>query len=157
DEARAQLEAAQARPVGKPPASLEDTTFPVGPTGSVRVRIVRPRGPTGPLPVVMHFHGGGWVLGDANTHDRLTREIATGVPAAVVVVDYDRAPEAQYPIAIEQAFAATKYVVEHGAEHNLDASRLALVGDSTGGNMAAAVTLLAKQRRGPKIDLQVLL
>jgi acetyl esterase len=76
--------------------------------------------------------------------------------AAVVLVDYDRSPEAHYPVAIEQAYAATKYLAEHGAELGLDASRLALLGDSVGGNMVAAVTLLAKQRRGPAINLQVL-
>jgi acetyl esterase len=104
----------------------------------------------------MHFHGGGWILGDKDTHDRLTREIAVGANAAVVFVDYDRSPEARYPVAIEQAYAATKYVAEHGPELGLDPSRLALFGDSVGGNMVAAVTLLAKQRGGPHIDLQVL-
>ena len=104
----------------------------------------------------MHLHGGGWILGDKDTHDRLTREIAVGANAAVVFVDYDRSPEARYPIAIEQAYAATKYVVEHGPELAVDPSRLALIGDSVGGNMVAAVTLLAKERGGPKIDLQVL-
>jgi len=155
-QARAVLKRVQSIPVGKPPASLNDTLFPVGPTGSVRVRIVRPRDTGDALPVVMHFHGGGWILGDADTHDRLTREIATGVSAAVVFVDYDRSPEAQYPVAIEQAYAATKFVTEHAQQLNVDASRLAVMGDSAGGNMAAAVTLMAKVRRGPKIDLQVL-
>jgi acetyl esterase len=142
--------------VGKPPASIHDTTFPVGPTGATRIRIIRPRDDTQPLPVIMHFHGGGWVLGDADTHDRLAREIAVGVRAAVVFVDYERAPETQYPVAIEQAYAATKYVTEHAQELNVDPLRLAVLGDSVGGNMAAAVTLLAKERRGPKVDLQVL-
>ena len=155
-QARAVLKRVQSIPVGKPPASLNDTLFPVGPTGSVRVRIVRPRNTTDALPVVMHFHGGGWILGDADTHDRLTREIATGVSAAVVFVDYDRSPEAQYPVAIEQAYAATKFVTDHAQQLNVDPSRLAVMGDSVGGNMAAAVTLMAKVRRGPKIDLQVL-
>ena len=155
-QARALLTRVQSIPVGKPPAALDDTIFPVGPTGSVRVRIVRPRDNTTILPVVMHFHGGGWMLGDADTHDRLTREIATGVPAAVVFVDYDRSPETQYPVAIEQAYAATKFVAAHANQLNVDASRLAVLGDSVGGNMAAAVTLMAKLRRGPKIDLQIL-
>lgn len=154
--ARAVLSTLQAVPVGKPPAHLQDTTFPVGPTGSTRVRIVRPRGETRALPIIMHFHGGGWVLGDADTHDRMSREIAVGVPAAVVFVDYERAPESQYPVAIEQAYAATKYVVDHAQQFNVDPMRLAVLGDSVGGNIAAAVTLMAKERRGPRIDLQVL-
>jgi acetyl esterase len=155
-DARAVLAGAQAGPVDKPAARIEDTTFPVGPTGEVRIRIVRPEGASGVLPVVMHFHGGGWILGDKDTHDRMTREIAAGTGAAVVFVDYDRAPEAEYPVAIEQAYAATKYVAEHSRELNVDPNRLAILGDSVGGNMAAAVTLMAKERRGPKIRFQVL-
>jgi acetyl esterase len=104
----------------------------------------------------MYFHGGGWVLGNRNTHDRLVREIAVGAEAAVVFVDYARSPEARYPVAIEQAYAATRYVVDQGASLRIDPLRLAVAGDSVGGNMAAAVTLMAKQRRGPKIALQVL-
>jgi acetyl esterase len=154
--ARDVLAGAQAQPVAKPPAAIEDTTFPVGPTGSVRIRIVRPQGASGALPVVMHFHGGGWILGDKETHDRMTREIAVGANAAVVFVDYDRSPEAQYPVAIEQAYAATKYVAEHGRELAVDPTRLAIVGDSVGGNMAAAVTLMAKEQGGPRIAFQVL-
>src|SRR5262245_61569587 len=111
-EARAVLSRLQSVPVGKPSAVIQEMTFPVGPTGSVGIRLVRPRDEPQALPVIMHFHGGGWVLGNADTHDRMTREIAAGVPAAVVFVDYDRAPETQYPVAIEQAYAATKYVVD---------------------------------------------
>jgi len=105
----------------------------------------------------MYFHGGGWVLGDRDTHDRLTREIAVGANAAVVFVDYDRSPEARYPVAIEQAYAATQYVADNGGSLRLDPLRLAVAGDSVGGNMAAAVTLMAKERQGPKIAFQVLL
>ena len=155
-QARDFLSKVQQVPVTKPPARIEDTSFPVGPTGSVHIRIVRPDGAETGLPVVMHFHGGGWILGDRETHDRFTRENAVGSNATVVFVDYDRAPEARFPIAIEQAYAATKYVVEHGAELGVDASRLALLGDSVGGNMVAALTLLAKERNGPPITLQVL-
>lgn len=146
-----------AGPVAKLPASIAEATLPVGPTGQVRVRIVRPASAgNAKLPVVMYFHGGGWVLGDAGTHDRLVREIANGADAAVVFVDYDRSPEARYPVPIEQAYAATKYVAEHGAALHVDPSRLAVAGDSVGGNMTAAVTLLAKQRGGPRIAYQVL-
>ena len=117
---------------------------------------MRPKGSTGALPVVMYFHGGGWVLGDVETHDRLIREIANGAHAAVVFVDYSRPPEARYPVAIEEAYAATKWVSENGKTINVDCSRLAVAGDSVGGNMAAVVTLLAKQRGGPQIHFQVL-
>jgi acetyl esterase len=156
-DARSVLARAQSAPVGKPSAQIEDTAFPVGPTGSVPVRIVRPAGASEVLPVVVYCHGGGWILGDRDTHDRLVREIALGVKAAVVFVDYDRAPEACYPVAIEQAYAATCYAVDHSASLRIDPLRLAMAGDSVGGNMAAAVTLMAKQRRGPKIATQVLL
>jgi len=98
--ARNVLTGLQSTPVGRPGAVVEEAVFPVGPTGSVSVRIVRPTGDHPVLPVVMHFHGGGWVLGDANTHDRLRREIAVGARAVVVFVKYDRSPEAHYPIAI---------------------------------------------------------
>jgi acetyl esterase len=156
-DARAVLARAQSIPVGKPSAQIEDIALPVGPTGSVPIRIVRPVGAAEALPVVMYFHGGGWVLGDRDTHDRLVREIAVGAEAAVVFVDYARAPEARYPVAIEQAYAATRYVADNGATLRIDPLRLAVAGDSVGGNMAAAVTLMAKQRRGPKIAFQLLL
>jgi len=155
-EARSVLARAQSTPVGKPSAQIEDVTFPVGPTGSIPVRIVRPTGTTETLPAVVYFHGGGWVLGDRDTHDRLIREIAVGTEAALVFVDYARSPEARYPVAIEQAYAATRYLAENGASLRVDPLRLAVAGDSVGGNIAAVVTLMAKQRRGPKIALQVL-
>ena len=155
-DARALLARQQSVPTAMPHAHIEDATFPVGPNGAVRVRIVRPKDSERLVPVIMHFHGGGWVLGDVNTHDRLVREIAVGAHAAVVFVDYDRAPEAQFPIPLEEAYAATKYVAENGSTLNVDSSRLAVVGDSAGGNMAAAVTLLSKQRGGPKIAFQAL-
>jgi acetyl esterase len=156
-EARAVLSGAQAISVAKLPVSMEDEVFPVGPTGSVRVRIVRPKDVSGKLPIVVHVHGGGWVLGGTDTHDRLTREIAVGAKAAVLFVDYDRSPEARYPVAIEQAYAAAQYFIAHAAEFNVDPSRVAIVGDSVGGNMSAALTLMAKERKGPKFKLQVLL
>lgn len=143
-------------PVTKQPAALEDWTIKAGPTGTIALRIVRPAGSTGLLPGVMYFHGGGWVLGDKNTHDRLVRELVNSTQSTIVFVDYERSPEARYPIAIEQAYSATAWVAENGALIGVDTSRLAVVGDSVGGNMAAVVTLLAKQRQGPKIDFQVL-
>lgn len=157
DEAHKVLTDLQSAPVPLREADVEDTTFPVGPTGSTRIRIVRPKGETGVLPVVMYLHGGGWVLGDKITHDRLVREVASGVHAAVVFVDYVNSPEAKYPVQNEQAYASMEYVVAHARELKVDPSRLAIVGDSAGGNIAAAITLMAKARGGPKIVYQVLL
>jgi acetyl esterase len=154
---RAALAHLQSGPVGKPSATTEDTIFPIGPRGEVPVRIVRPKNTRGVLPVVMFFHGGGgWAAGDADTHDRLVREIAVGVHATLVFVGVGRAPENQFPIAVEEAHAATAYVVNNAASLNLDGTRLAVVGDGAGGNLAAAVTMMSKQRRGPKIAFQVL-
>ena len=138
------------------PADIEDMDIPGGPKGTISLRIVRPPGSTSPLPAVMYFHGGGWVLGDSVTHDALIRSIANGAHAAVVFVNYSRSPEAQYPIAIEEAYAATSWVAANGASIRVDAARLAVAGDSAGGNMAAAVTLMAKLRGGPAITCQVL-
>jgi acetyl esterase len=155
-DAREALRAGQAVEVAKPAADIQDRTVPGGPNGQVSVRIVRPQGATGTLPAVMYFHGGGWILGDADTHDRLVRELAVGAQAAVVFVNYTPSPEAHYPTAIEQAYAATRWVAEQGASARLDAARLMLVGDSAGGTMVAAVTLLAKRRGGPELALQVM-
>jgi acetyl esterase len=156
EDARGALSGEQSGEVAKLPANIEDCAILGGPKGNVAVRIVRPEGDTGALPVVIYFHGGGWVLGDKETHDRLIREIAIGANAAVVFVDYSRSPEARYPVAIEEAYAATKWVAENGKTINVDSSRLAVAGDSVGGNMAAAITLLAKERGGPKINFQAL-
>ncbi|MFD7409465.1 alpha/beta hydrolase [Streptomyces sp. NPDC059866] len=156
-DARKALEDAQSGPIDKLPTDISHRTLKVGPTGTVDIRIVRPKGVTGKLPAVMYIHGGGWVLGSENTHDRLVREIANGARAAVIFVNYTPSPEARFPVAIEQAYAATKWVAEHGRAINVDGSRLAIVGDSVGGNMTAAVTLMAKQRGGPELDGQVLM
>lgn len=139
-------------------AHIEDAVWPVGPTGETRVRIVRPATAeaTDVLPVILYTHGGGWVLGDKITHDRLVREIANGVGATVIFVDYVNAPEAKFPTQQEQAYASLLYTVEHASALRIDPSRLAIVGDSVGGHMAALVTLMAKQRGGPKIRFQVL-
>jgi acetyl esterase len=153
---RSALRGLQSGPIGKPNADVQELMFPVGPTGAVPVHIVRPKNTVGMLPVVMFFHGGGWVAGDFGTHDRLVREIAIAVHAAVVFVGFDRAPEVQFPTAVEQAYAATEYVASKADSFNLDGTRLAVVGDGAGGNIAAAVTLISKQRRGPKIAFQVL-
>jgi acetyl esterase len=114
--------------------------------GDVRVRIVKPIGATGTLPAILYVHGGGWVLGNAGTHDRLVRELCAGSGAAVVFVEYDRSPEAHHPVAIEQAYATARWIGTAGAAAGLDAKRLAVAGDSVGGNMTAVLALLAKQR-----------
>ncbi|MFF0074329.1 alpha/beta hydrolase [Streptomyces sp. NPDC005494] len=132
-------------------------TVPGGPTGHVRVQVVRPVGSVGRIPVVLFLHGLGWVLGDASTHERLVRAFASGADAAVVFVEYERAPEARYPVAVEQCYAVAKWVYERGGEIGLDGSRMAAVGDSTGANLVAALTLLAKERGEVHLVQQVLL
>ena len=156
DEGRKVVDEVQSGPVDAAAVDVEDLTVPGGPSGSVAVRIVRPEGATGPLPVILYIHGAGWVFGNRHTHDRLIRELAVGASAAVVFPDYSRSPEARYPVAIEESYAVLRWVGEQGAEHRLDGSRLAIAGDSVGGNMAAALTLLAKERSGPKLAAQVL-
>ncbi|RUS15513.1 putative lipase, partial [Jimgerdemannia flammicorona] len=139
-----------------PAVNIEDKILPVGPSGSVLVRIVRPKGVNGTLPAIVYLHGGAWIAGNAITHDRIIREIAHGAQAAVVFVEYSLAPEAQYPVAVEESYAATKWIAENGHKLELDEKRLAIAGDSAGGNIAAAVTILAKERGGPKFVQQVL-
>ncbi len=139
------------------PADSSDHTIRGGPTGEIALRIVRPQGASGALPAVTYFHGGGWMLGDTETHDRLVREIAIGAQATVVFVAYARSPQAKYPVAIEQAYTATTWVAEHGAAIGVDPSRLAVAGEGVGGNLATVTTLLAKERGGPPIEFQVLL
>ena len=143
--ARKVLDDVQAAPVAKPDVDEKWIVVPAE-AGEVAVRIVRPLDSTRPLPVILYVHGGGWILGNAGTHDRLFRELAVGVDAAVVFVEYDRSPEARYPVAIEQAYAAARWITEHGPAEGLDNSRIAVAGDSVGGNMTAALTILAKQR-----------
>jgi acetyl esterase len=143
--ARKVLDDIQAAPVDKPPVDEEWITVPAS-VGDVRVRIVRPKGATGTLPVVLYMHGGGWVLGNAHTHDRLVRELAVGARAAIAFVEYTPAPEAHYPVAIEQGYAAAQWIVREGASKGLDARRMAVAGDSVGGNMTAALTLMANKR-----------
>ncbi|SFH73972.1 alpha/beta hydrolase [Planctomicrobium piriforme] len=124
---------------------------------SVSVTVVRPAGAKGLISVFMFFHGGGWVLGDFPTHERLVRDIVSESGACAVFVNYTPSPEARYPIAIEQAYAATKWVAAHGAEIGVDASRLAVVGNSVGGNMTAVIALKARLENGPKIRFQALM
>jgi acetyl esterase/lipase len=144
-EARKVLDDVQAAPIDKLEVEQRWTTVPAE-VGDVRVRIVRPPGAAGPLPVILYMHGGGWVLGNADTHDRLVRELAVGTGAAIVFVEYDRSPEAHYPVAIEQGYATAQWIVREGAANQLDPDRVAVAGDSVGGNMTAALALMAKER-----------
>jgi acetyl esterase/lipase len=145
DGARKALDDIQAAPVAMPDVHEKWIIVPAD-VGDVRVRIVKPPDTSGVLPTVLYVHGGGWILGNAGTHDRLVRELAVGVNAAVVFVEYDRSPEATYPVAIEQAYATAQWITHDGFASGLDASRLAVAGDSVGGNMAAALAILAKRR-----------
>ncbi len=136
--------------------SVKDSKLPVGPTGETRIRILRPTAAKGALPALVYFHGAGWVMGDTLTHDRLVRELVVKAGIAVVFVDYERSPEARYPTAIEQDYAVTKYVAEHGAKLGLDPKRIAIGCDSVGGNMTAVVAQLAQERGGPALKAQLL-
>lgn len=123
---------------------------------SIQLNIVRPAGVKGQLPVFMFFHGGGWVLGDFPTHQRLVRDLVVGSGAVAVFVNYTPSPEAKYPVAINQAYAATKWVAEHGKEINVDGKKLGIAGNSVGGNMTAVVALMAKDKKGPEIKFQLM-
>ncbi|MQY14288.1 Acetyl esterase [Streptomyces sp. RB5] len=144
-------------PVDPGALSVEWYSLPGGPTGHVRVQVVRPADTDGPLPVVLFLHGLGWVLGDVRTHARLVDAFALGADAAVVFVDYERAPEARYPVALEQCYAVAEWIGGHGAAIGLDGGRMAAVGDSAGANLVAALTLLAKERGTVRLVQQVLL
>ena len=156
-DARAVLTGAQAGvKLTLPKADVSQKTISVD-GQNISLTIVRPAGVKGTLPVFMYFHGGGWVLGDYPTHERLVRDLVEGSGAVAVFVNYTPSPEAHYPTAINQAYAATQWVAEHGKEINVDGKRLAVAGNSVGGNMAAVVSLMAKDKGTPAIRYQVLL
>ena len=150
------LDEAQAGQVSTVPVDIEDFTIADGPSGQVPLRILRPQHAQAPLPVVVYFHGAGWVFGSKKTHDRLMRELAVGAGAAIVFPEYRLSPEAKYPTALEECYSAVQWVAECGRAHGLDAERLAVAGDSVGGNLAAAVTLLSKERGRPDVRHQLL-
>ncbi len=153
---RIALDEAQAGQVSTLPVDIEDLTIADGPSGQVALRVLRPQHAQAPLPVIVYIHGAGWVFGSMQTHDRLMRELAVGAEAAVVFPEYRLSPEAKYPTALEECYLAVQWVAERGREHGMDPERLAVAGDSVGGNMAAAVTLLSRERGGPVIRLQLL-
>lgn len=157
EKGRETVDSVQSSDIYKPKVNIEDIMVPGGPNGDVSVRIVRPPSSSFPsLPVIIYIHGAGWVFGNAHTHDRLIRELAVGAEAAIVFPNYSLSPEAKYPTAIEEIYAVLEWTAEHGHEHGLDASKLSVAGDSVGGNMTAAITLMAKERSGPKIGKQLL-
>ena len=154
-DARAVLTGAQ-KGAELPPAQISQKIITV--LGKpLTLTIVKPEHASSTLPVFMFFHGGGWVLGDFPTHERLVRDMVNASGAAAVFVNYQPSPEAHFPVAITQAYEATKWVAEHGAEIGVDGKRLALVGNSVGGNMVAAVALQAKQFKTPAIRYDVML
>ena len=139
-----------------PKADVTEKTIRAG-EGDIKLTIVRPAGVKGTLPAFMFFHGGGWVLGDFPTHERMVRDMVVESGAVAIFVNYTPSPEAKYGVAINQAYAATKWVAEHGKEIKVDGSRLAVAGNSVGGNMATVVALMAKDKGGPKLRAQILL
>jgi acetyl esterase len=154
---RAAYEIAQSLLKDKPEALIDDISLPVGPTGSVGVKLLRPADTHGKLPVTVYMHGGGWVFGSPDTHDRLARDIVNASGVALAMVRYELSPEARYPMALEQAYSAAEWLAENGETLGLDGSRLAVGGDSSGAALAAGVAILAKRRQGPAIRHQTLI
>ncbi|CAI8894205.1 alpha/beta hydrolase [Pseudomonas sp. YuFO20] len=156
-DARAVLTGAQASvKVDLSGVEVSDRSISVG-EQIIKLKIVRPAKVKGELPVFMFFHGGGWVLGDFPTHQRLIRDLVVGSGAVAVYVDYTPSPEAQFPTAINQAYGATRWVAEHGKDIGVDGKRLAVAGNSVGGNMAAVVALMAKEQKAPALRFQLLM
>lgn len=156
EKGREAVDEVQSGDVPKLPVEIQDITVEGGPSGQVSVRLLRPENVTNKLPVILYIHGAGWVFGNAHTHDRLIRELAVGAEACVVFPNYSLSPEAKYPTAIEEIYAVLTWIAEHGEAYGLDTDRLTVAGDSVGGNMTAAITLMAKERKGPAIHKQLL-
>jgi acetyl esterase len=123
----------------------------------IKLFIMRPEGQSEVLPAFLFFHGGGWMLGDFKTHERMVSDLVIKSGAAAIFVEYSRAPETRYPVALGEGYAVLKWVESHGAEIRVDGNRLAVAGNSAGGNMATAIAMMAKKMKGPLISLQLLL
>jgi len=156
EQGRIALDEVQSDPVSKPLVDIEELTIANGPSAQVALRILRPKNTQALLPVILYIHGAGWVFGSTQTHDRLMRELAVGAGAAIVFPVYQLCPEVRYPTALEECYMAAQWVARCGQEYGLDAERLAVAGDSVGGNMATVITLLSRERGGPDIRLQLL-
>ncbi len=150
------------RPILQPDAEPVDEVLSLqaaGPAGPIPLRLYRGKGvpKDRPQPALIYFHGGGWVIGDLESHDQLCRALANATPSIVVAVDYRLAPEHKFPAAVEDAIAATRWIAGNAASLGIDAARLAVAGDSAGGNLAAVVSLDARDRGGPRLVHQVLI
>lgn len=153
EECRQQTEATIGGP-GEPVTDVQNRTIP-GPAGEIPVRIYRPEG-EGPFPVLVFFHGGGWVICSLDTHDGTCRQLANRAGCVVVSVDYRLAPEHTFPAAPDDCYAATVWAVEHAAELGGDPARVAIGGDSAGGNLTAVVAQMARDRGAPPLVFQLL-
>jgi acetyl esterase len=156
DQGRKIVDSVQDGDIPAPPVDITDLTIGGGPSGQVSIKLFRPQGASGVLPVLLFTHGAGWVFGDAHTHGRLVAELATRAGATAVFTNYSLSPEAKYPSALEEIYAALEWIAGHGAEQGLDPARIAVAGDSVVGNMTTAITIMAKQRGGPQIAAQLL-
>ncbi|MFT7822632.1 alpha/beta hydrolase [Bacillus siamensis] len=156
EKGREAVDEVQSDPIDKLPVDIEDIMISGGPSGQVSVRIMRPQNAPAHLPVIVYIHGAGWVFGNEHTHDRLIRELAVGAQAAIVFPNYTLSPEAKYPTAIEEIYAVVKWAAENGRENGMIPESLTIAGDSVGGNMTAAVTLMAKARGDLNIRQQLL-
>jgi acetyl esterase len=157
-EARARFEAlaeARRQMATEPVDQVRDMLVP-GPAGEIPVRVYSPKAQS-PLPALIYFHGGGWVLGDLESHDHVCRAIANSVPCAVISVDYRLAPEHKFPAAVDDSYAATHWIANHAGELGVDPSRISVGGDSAGGNLAAVVSQIARDRGGPNLIYQLLI
>lgn len=144
--------------LGEPPELplVEDRTVP-GPNGDIPIRVYKPIDTDATLPVLVYFHGGGWVIGSIDTHDKYCRQLALAAEICIISVDYRLAPEHPYPAPADDCYAATKWIAENANELRIDAGRLAVGGDSAGGNLAAVVTLMSRDRGGPSLAFQLLI
>jgi acetyl esterase len=155
-EARQMFEKMRVPVPGEAVARVEDRMIP-GPAGSIPVRVYAPAGAGAAAPAIAFFHGGGWVIGSLETHDNFCRALANRSAAVVVSIDYRLAPEHRFPAAAEDCYAATRWIAERGSELGADGSRLAVAGDSAGGNLAAVVALMCRDRSGPSLRHQGLI